>query len=152
MSVKTTSNLLIIGAVAIALLAGSVLLADYANILSVRSGSQAKSCQAGGGTPCCGAKVSTNESAQAVFAQQAGAGFDAEACPLGRTEPCCAGDVKESLCGKTCPLDGTKPCCAEEGVKGCCPKPCCPEPCCPKPCCPGETPPECCPKTSSATE
>ena len=166
MSLKNPKNLLIIGAVVIALLAGTVLLASYANILPARSGagSQAKTCPAAGGTPCCGAKVSSNENAQVAFAQQTGAGFDAKACPLGRTEPCCAGDATESLCGKTCPADCTKPCCTGEAAPECCPKVCPPD--CTKPCCAGEAAPSgcpmagmsaatntgCCPKTSNVTE
>jgi len=65
MSLKNPKNLLIIGAVVIALLAGTVLLANYANILPARSGagSQAKTCPAAGGTTCPMAK--------AVFAENA---------------------------------------------------------------------------------
>ena len=121
MSVKTKSNLLIIGAVAIALLAGTVLLASYANILPTRSGTQAKTCPAAGGTSCPMAKTVFAENAEVTCAQKVAAGFDAKACPLGRTEPCCTGDATESLCGKTCPTDCTKPCCAGEAATGCCP-------------------------------
>jgi len=128
MSLKNPKHLLIIGAVVVALMVGTVLLGNYANILPARSGTQAKTCQAAGGTPCSGAETKSCSAgaSQVAFAQQTGAGFDAKACLLGRAEPCCAGDVKESLCGKNCPLDCNKPCCAEDGVKCCCPKPCCP--------------------------
>lgn len=135
MSLKNPKNLLIIGAVTVALLAGTVLLANYANILPARSGTQAKTCPAAGGTPCCGAKVSANESAQAAFAQQTGAGFDAKACPLGRTEPCCAGDATKCCCPAKC--------CPDKCDKCCCPKLCPPD--CTKPCCAGEDSPSCCP-------
>ncbi len=122
MSLKNPKNLLIIGAVIVALLAGTVLLAGYANILPARSGSQAKTCPASGGTSCPMAKAVFAENAEVTCAQKAAAGFDAEACPLGRTEPCCATDTTESLCEKTCPLDNTKPCCAGEAAASCCPK------------------------------
>jgi len=117
MSLKNPKNLLIIGAVIVALLAGTVLLASYANILPARSGagSQAKTCPAAGGTTCCGAKISSNENVQVAFAQQTGAGF------LGRTEPCCAGEPVPDCCPKTCPPDCTKPCCAGEAAPDCCP-------------------------------
>jgi len=121
MSLKNPRNLLIIGAVVIALLAGTVLLASYANILPTRSGTQAKTCPAAGGTMCPMAKAVFAENAEVTCAQKAAAGFDAKACPMGRTEPCCAGDVTESLCGKTCPLDCTKPCCAGEAAPSGCP-------------------------------
>ena len=123
MSFKNPKNLLIIGAVVIALLAGTVLLASYANILPARSGacSQAKTCPAAGGTSWPVAQAAFAENAEVTCAQKAGAGFDAKACPFGRTEPCCAGDVTESLCGKTCSLDCTKPCCAGEAAPSGCP-------------------------------
>lgn len=146
MSLKTTSNLLIIGAIAVALLAGTVLLASYANILPTRSGTQAKTCPAAGGTSCPMAKTVFAENAEVTCAQKAAAGFDAKACPLGRTEPCCTGDATESLCGKTCPTDCTKPCCAGEAAPDCCPKPCPLD--CTKPCCAGEAAPGCCPMSS----
>ncbi|MFB0554504.1 MAG: hypothetical protein ACETWQ_14460 [Phycisphaerae bacterium] len=144
MSLKNPKNLLIIGAAVIALLAGTVLLASYANILPARSGagSQAKTCPAAGGTTCCGAKVSSNENAQVAFAQQTGAGFDTEACPLGRTEPCCAGELVPGCCPKTCPPDCTKPCCAGEAAPDCCPMS--------SPSATTNT--GCCPKTSNVTE
>ena len=133
MSVKTKSNVLIIGAVVIALLAGTVLLAGYANILPGGSGPQSKTCPSAGGTMCPMAKAVFAENAEVTCAQEAGADFDAKACPMGRTEPCCAGDITGSLCGKPCPADCTKPCCAGEAAPngcpmagtsaaGCCPK------------------------------
>lgn len=128
MSLKVSKNLVIGGAIVVALLVGTVLLGSYANILPAGSGSQAKTCLAASGTSCPAAQ----------------AGFDAKDCPLGRTEPCCAGDVTESLCGKTCPADSTKPCCAGEAVPDCCPMLCPPD--CTEPCCTGEAVPGCCPK------
>jgi hypothetical protein len=123
MSLKNPRNLLIIGAVVIALLAGTVLLASYANILPARSGagSQAKTCPAAGGTSCPVAKAVFAENAEVTCAQKAAAGFDAEACPLGRTEPCCAGDAAPECCPKPCPPDCTKPCCAGEAAPSGCP-------------------------------
>ena len=96
MSLKNPKNLLIIGAVIVALLAGTVLLANYANILPAKSD---VSSQVTGSTPCPGAK----------------------ACPFGRTEPCCAGEAKPGCCPKVCPPDCTKPCCAGEAAPSGCP-------------------------------
>jgi len=124
MSLKNPRNLLIIGAVVMALLAGTVLLANYANILPARfnTGSQAKACPAAGGTMCPAAKtVFFAENAEVTYAQKTGAGFDAKACPLGRTEPCCAGEAPPDCCPKPCPPDCTKPCCAGEAAPSGCP-------------------------------
>jgi len=147
MSLKTTSNLLIIGIVVIALLAGTVLLASYANILPTRSGTQAKTCPAAGGTSCPMAKTVFAENAEVTCAQKAAAGFDAKACPLGRTEPCCAGDATKCCCpAKCCPDECENCCCPDECDKCCCPKLC--PPGCTKPCCAGEAATGCCPITS----
>ena len=148
MSVKTKSNLLTIGVVVIALLAGTVLLAGYANILPGGSGPQSKTCPSAGGTMCPMAKAVFAENTELTCAQKAGAGFDAKVCPMGRTEPCCAGDATESACGKTCPLDCTKPCCAGEAPAGCSPKACPPD--CTKPCCAVEATTGCCPKPDAS--
>jgi hypothetical protein len=144
MSLKNPKNLLIIGSVVIALLAGTVLLASYANILPARSntGSQAKTCPAAGGTSCPMAKAVFAENAEVTCAQKAAAGFDAKACPLGRTEPCCAGEAPPDCCPKVCPPDCTKPCCAGEAAPSGCPMA-------------GMSAAAnsgCCPKTNTATE
>ena len=103
MSLKNPRNLLIIGAVVAALLAGTILLGNYANILPACSdiGSQAEAAQATDQTSCPMAKACP-------------LGSDAKACPLGCTKPCCAEEA-ESSCPKK--------------AEGCCPaeaKPCCP--------------------------
>ena len=148
MSLKNPKNLLIIGAVIVALLAGTVLLANYANILpgSSDADSQVKTCPTAGGTSCPATNPVFAENANVECAQKAGSGFDAKACPLGRTEPCCAGEATESLCGKTCPLDSTEPCCAGEAAPDCCPKVCPLD--CTKPCCAEETTTGGCPMSS----
>ncbi len=94
MSLKTPKNLLIIGAVVAALLAGTILLGNYANILAACSdtGSQAEASQATDQTSCPMAKACP-------------LGSDAKACPLGCTKPCCA--EKAEGC---CPAEA-KPCC-----------------------------------------
>jgi len=98
MSLKNPQNLLIIGAVVAALLAGTILLGNYANILPAGSdtGSQAET--------------------QNVKAcpREAAAGFDAKTCPLGRTEPCCAEEA-EGCCPKK-----AEDCCPKV-AEGCCP-------------------------------
>ena len=130
MSLKNPKNLLIIGAVIVALLAGTVLLANYANILPAKSD---VSSQVTGSTPCPGAK----------------------ACPFGRTEPCCAGEAKPGCCPKVCPPDCTKPCCPKLCPPDCT-KPCCAGEAAPSGS-PMASMSEaantgCCPKTSNVTE
>lgn len=125
MSLKNTKNLVIIAAVVVGVLAGTVLLGNYTNILS--NSSQPKTCQA--------TKSATCTASQAFFAEN--------------TEGECP---RKAECGsetKTCPLDPSKPCCAVEGTPGCCPKKTCP-PDCDKPCCAGEAAPGCCPKSGDA--
>lgn len=121
MSLKSPKNLVIFVGIVAALLVGTVLLGNYANIVTAESGtnSQAKAEQATFPT-CPKAKAHFAENAKASC-PHAGTGFDAEACPLGRTKPCCAGDVAKSGCGRPCPLDCTRLCCAEQTKTGCCP-------------------------------
>jgi hypothetical protein len=124
MSLKNTKNLLIIAAVVVAVLAGTVLLGNYTNILS--GNSEPKACQATKTTACT--------ASQAVFAENA----------IGE----CTGKTACGSVAKTCPLDPTKLCCAVEGTPGCCPKTDCP-PDCTKPCCASEGAPSSCPKTDA---
>ena len=113
MSLKNTKNLLIIAAVVVAVLAGTVLLGNYTNILS--SGSQPKTCQEKASSCCPAAKVISSEKAEC--------GSIAKTCPLDPTKPCCAVEGTPGCCPKTnCPPDCTKPCCASEGAPSCCPK------------------------------
>jgi hypothetical protein len=157
MSLKNPKHLLIIGAVVVALMVGTVLLANYANILPAGSDadSQVEASPATGQTPCPGAKAFFAENANVECARKTEAGSDAKVCPFGRTEPCCAGEAKPGCCPKVCPPGCTKPCCEE-----CCP-PDCTKPCCAEEtttgCCPMSSPSAttnsgCCPKTSTATE
>ncbi len=144
MSLKKPKNLLIIGAVTVALLAGTVLLANYANILpgSSDADSQVKTCQAKNSTPCSGANPVFAENANVECAQKAEAGFVAKACPVGSTKPCCAVEAVPDCCPKVCPPDCTKPCCAGEAAPSGCPMA-------------GmsaATNSGCCPKTNTATE
>jgi len=142
MSLKNPQNLLIIGAVVAALLAGTILLGNYASILPADSdtGSEAEAAQATGQTSCPMAKAHLAEARDVkACPREAAAGFDAKTCPLGRTEPCCAEEGEGCCCPKK-----AEGCCPKE-AEGCCPKEaegCCPkeaEGCCPKeakPCCP----------------
>jgi hypothetical protein len=84
MSLKNNKNLIIIAAVVVAVLAGTVLLGNYTNILS--GSSEPKACQA--------TKNATCTASQAVFADS--------------TKVECA---QKAACGseKTCPLDSSKP-------------------------------------------
>ncbi len=102
MSLKNTKNLLIIGAVVVALMAGTVLLGNYTNILSTGSetDSQPKTCQA--------TKSATCTASQAFFAENA--------------EGECTRAAEGEAVAKTCTSDCTKPCCAGEAASGCCPK------------------------------
>jgi hypothetical protein len=126
MSLKNTKNLVIIAAVVVAVLAGTVLLGNYTNILSSgsKADSQPKACQAKTSS-CCPA-------ANAMFAEN--------------TEMMGVQTAEVGAVAKTCPMDGTKACCAESGS---CPKTDCP-PDCTKPCCAGEAAPDCCPKSDTS--
>ena len=128
MSLKVSKNLVIGGAIVVALLVGTVLLGNYANILPADSGSQAKTCLAAGGTSCC--------------AGEAAPGCCPKVCPPDCTKPCCAGEAAPGCCPKVCPPDCTKPCCADEAAPSGCPMA-------------GmsaATNSGCCPKTNTATE
>ena len=128
MSLKNPKHLLIIGAVVVALMVGTVLLGSYANILPGKSD---VSSQVTGSTPCPGAK----------------------ACPLGRTEPCCAGEATTSCCpAQNSPGQSDEGCCPAKCCPDECENCCCPDECdkccCPKPCCAGEAATGCCPMPS----
>jgi len=105
MSLKTPKNLLIIGAVAAALLAGTILLGNYANIMPCKfyAASQLNPGQA----QCC----------------------PADKCP----DKCCitcpqAENCPDKCCAACCPQKD-EGCCPKE-AEGCCPK--IDESCCPK--------------------
>ncbi len=122
MSLKNTKNLIIIAAVVVAVLAGTVLLGNYTNILSSgsKADSQPKTCQATSSACCPAAKALFAENANIVSAQTAEVGAVAKTCPIDGTKACCA---ESGSCPKTeCPPDCTKPCCAGETAPGCCPK------------------------------
>lgn len=138
MSLKNTKNLLIVVAVVVAVLAGTVLLGNYTNILSAGSntGSQPKACQATGSTCCPAVKACSAENAKVESTLMAQQGPVAKTCPLDPTKPCCAQDAS-----KDCPADCTKPCCAGEAKPDCCPKSDA-----------SAAAPGCCPATSTATE
>lgn len=118
MSIKNTRNLLIIGGVIVALLAGTVLLGNYTNILSANS--EPKTCQGTKSTACSASQAVFASSAEGECAQKAECGSAEKTCPLDSTKPCCA---EKGTCPKTdCPPDCTKPCCAGEAEASCCPK------------------------------
>jgi outer membrane murein-binding lipoprotein Lpp len=115
MSLKNTKNLLIVVAVVVAVLAGTVLLANYTNILSGGSdtASQPKACQATGNACCPAAKACSAENAKVESTLMAQQGPITKTCPLDPTKPCCAQDASK---------DCTKPCCSGEAKPDCCPK------------------------------
>jgi len=114
MSLKGKKNLVIVGSVAVALLAATVLLASFSSNATpaVKTSCPKANAQTAAGT-CPMAKTA----------------FNAETCPAGRTEACCAEEGQASECGKPCPPDCDKPCCAEAPARcpmqaessGCCP-------------------------------
>ncbi len=112
MSLKNPKNLLIIGAVVVALLAGTVLLANYANILpgSSDADSQAKTCQAAGGTSWPAAKAVFAENAEVCSAKKSAPGCCPKANPSGCTKPCCAGEAAPGCCPKASPPATTGSC------------------------------------------
>ena len=135
MSLGKQKNLIILGAVAMALLAGGVLVADYADVLPGRAKTceQVKSCGAGEAKPCCAAKAEDAGVSEVVAATEA-AGFPqvmaaSEAAPAEST--CGAGKLAggcgEAAAGCEKPMGGCeKPmgCCEEdkpaEAAGGCC--------------------------------
>lgn len=116
MSLKNPKHLLIIGAVVVALMVGTVLLASYTNILPGNSDadSQVKTCQAKNSTPHSGANPVFAENANVECARKAEAESDAKVCPFRRTEP---------HSEEPCPSESTKPEC-EEATTDCCGNPC----------------------------
>ncbi len=120
MSLKNTKNLVIIAAVVVAVLAGTVLLGNYTNILSASSDtdSQPKTCQTAKSATCSASQQAFfAENAEGECTQKAECGSDTKTCPSDSTKPCCAQEAS-----KDCPSDCAKPCCAEEAETGCCPK------------------------------
>jgi hypothetical protein len=113
MSLGKQKNLIILGAVAAALLAGGVLVADYADVLPGRAKAEerVKPCASGEAKMCCpAAEAETAGFPQVMAATEAAA---AQAC-CGGEKPagCCPDGVPgESCCGKPCPPDCPKPCC-----------------------------------------
>jgi hypothetical protein len=127
MSIKNTRKLMIIGGVVVALLAGTVLLGNYTNILS--GSSEPKTCQATKGTACSASQAVFASNTEAECPQKAGCDSVAKTCPLDSTKPCCAIEAKDCpagctkpCCAKECGADCKKPCWAEEAKSGCCPK------------------------------
>lgn len=124
MSAKNQKNLIAVGGVIAALLAGTVLLGGYAKLAPARldGNAEAKGCP---GCPmvqgaACGAYLAEN--AEVSSSSQVMAAFNPETCPAGRTGPCCAQDPAKDCCGEPCPPDCPKPCCAEQAeATGCCP-------------------------------
>ncbi len=116
MSLKNPKHLLIIGAVVVALLIGTVLLANYANILPALSGagSQAKTCPAAGGTSWPVAQAAFAENAKVYSAEKTATGCCPKANPSGCTKPCCAEETTTGCCPMSSPSATTN--------SGCCPK------------------------------
>ena len=118
MSLKNTKNLLIVAAVVVAVLAGTVLLGNYTNILS--GNSEPKACQGTKNATCAASQAFSAENAKVECAQKAVCWSAEKTCPLDSSKPCCA---ESGSCPKTeCPADCDKPCCAGEAAPGCCPK------------------------------
>ena len=92
MSLKNPKHLLIIGAVVVALMVGTVLLANYANILPASSDTE--TCQAKNSTPCSEANAFFAENAKVECTRKAEAGFVAKAGSVGSTEAGCAGEAR----------------------------------------------------------
>ena len=124
MSARAQKNLIVVGGVIAALLAGTVLLGGYAKFApaQLESNVEAEGCS---GCPmvqgaACGAYFAENTEESA--SSQVAAAFNPETCPAGHTEPCCVEDPSKDCCGEPCPPDCPKPCCAEQTqAAGCCP-------------------------------
>ncbi len=128
MSLKNTKNLLIIAAVVVALMAGTVLLGNYTNILSTGSetGSQPKTCQATKSAACTASQAFFAENANVECTRKADSGSDAKTCPPDCTKPCCAGEAKTGCCPKSGASAAETGCCPKSDATvaaktGCCP-------------------------------
>jgi len=125
MSLGNQKNLIIFAAIVAALLAGTVLVGGYANILPAASdtGTQVKACQVTGLTSGCPAQNSPAQSDQGC-------------CPA----KCCPDECDKCCCPPEC--------CPDECDECCCPAECCPDECdkccCPAECCPTEGNKGCC--------
>ena len=134
MSLKAPRNIVILGVVIAGVLACTVLLGNYVNILPAKTGdaSQVKGCPAGAGKPACGMVCPQKDAGVCCAPESCPAGGDKPccsendqaACPFGAPKPCCSAGDCGAVAGD-CPLDCTKPCCAEQTdagdrVQGCC--------------------------------
>ena len=108
MSLKNPKHLLIIGAVVVALMVGTVLLGNYANILpgSSDADSQVKTCSA--------AKTGSAEFAKVCSGEKSATGCCPKVCPPDCTKPCCAEETTTGGCPMSSPSATTN--------SGCCPK------------------------------
>jgi hypothetical protein len=116
MSLKTSKNVAILGAVVAGLVVGTVLLGNYVNILPAKADdkAQVKYCPARAGSPACGMTCPEKQGAPCCAA---------ESCPPDCDKPCCAEDDQV-----VCPLGAPKACCPAADVKACprdCDRPCC---------------------------
>ena len=118
MSLKNNKNLILIAAVVVGVLAVTVLLGNYTNVLS--GSPEPKACQGTKSTACMASQAVFAENTKVECAQKTACGSAEKTCPLDSSKPCCA---ESGSCPKTeCPPDCTKPCCAVEAAPGCCPK------------------------------
>lgn len=110
MSLKNPKHLLIIGAVVVALMVGTVLLASYTNILpgSSDADSQVEASPATG-EACSAAKACSTENAKVCSAEQTTTSCSKKPCPSESTKPECAGEATKNCCGNPCLSEGTKP-------------------------------------------
>lgn len=124
MSASTQKNVIVVGGVIAALLAGTVLLGGYAKFAPAKLESNVEA------EGCSGCSMAQGAACEASFAKnteesassQVAAAVAPETCPAGRTEPCCAENPAKDCCGQPCPPDCPKPCCAEQvEAMGCCP-------------------------------
>jgi hypothetical protein len=125
MSLKNTKNLIIIAAVGVALMAGTVLLGSYTNILSSGSetDSQPKTCQAEKSATCTASQAFFAENAEGECSRKAECGSAEKTCQTDCEKPCCAGEAAPGCCPKTGDAAAEAGCCpkTDAAATGCCP-------------------------------
>ena len=131
MSLEKQKNLIIFGAVAAALLAGTVLVAGYTDMLPNRAKAcdQVKPCQSGEGKVTCAGMAKMAGFPQVVASTEAapgkpgGAGEKPAGCCPEPGVGCGGCEKRQGCCGEPCPPDCPKPCCAQEKPPTCCERP-----------------------------
>jgi hypothetical protein len=123
---RNQKSLAVFVAIIAALLAGTVLLGSYANIVPAKSdpGVPAEAENAAVTATCPKTQAHFAENAEGGCPRKAEAGSDATACPHAAAKTCGAAEATASSCEKSWPVEQGKPCGAGEAATGCSGEPC----------------------------